>query len=145
MPAQKGPNPFEELKRALEEIDAQGVVDDDETEEDRRWMTALRNAVAADPTSFGSLTDEEIDAIADSTSIVSLNPARLARLKDRGKREQARAQALTAHWSKASPGKLATAAIFRQDGEANPEEQRVARDALDEVRRQLDEEDGPKS
>lgn len=144
MPAAKSPNPFEELKRALEEIDAQGVVDNDETEEDRRWMEALRNAVASDPT-FGSLTDEEIDAIADSTSIVSLDPARLARLKERVKRGQGRAQAVTAHWSKASAGKLATAALFRQDGEANPEEQKAAREALDEVRRQLDEEDGPQS
>jgi hypothetical protein len=126
--------PFEDLKRALGEIEAEGIVEE-ETEEDRQWTEALRAATVGEA-GFGSLMMEEMEAIADSTPGYSLDTDRLKRT-----REFLRQQKVGGGGKAGVAEPAVPAAIFRREGPSNSMDQQKAQETLERLRRKLDEEE----
>ena len=130
--------PFEELKRALAEIEAEGVTEL-ETEDDRRWTEALRAATAGEA-GFGTLTVEEMEAIADSTPGFSLDTDRQKRTREYLRKQKALGGVSGGVFGGAG---YAPAALFRREGSSSSKDQKEAQETLERLRRQLDDEDEP--
>lgn len=131
---------FRELKQALQEIEEYGDFEE-ETEEIRQWTEALQTAVAGD-LDFETLSDEEMHAIASTAQEVSLDNDRIRRMREQLQQIRKTATGLQRN---VSLTRAVPAAIFRREGKANPDEQKVAQEALESVRRMLDEDDDPQS
>lgn len=122
-------NPFEELRKALLRIEAEGVKEE-ETEEDRLLMEVLRASEALEG-GFGSLTDDEIDAIGRALGEETLD---VRRLRAAISRRLGAAQRLHT----AASGKMIAAAIYRREGEGDSHERARVQAELDRIRRELD-------
>lgn len=127
--------PFEELRRALAQIDLTGDYDE-ETDRDRSVTRALRLLNEGEPESV-DLRDEAIDIIADSAKSVSLSSTRVDRLLGNFRER-------TSLDKSAAAIRLIPAVMFRQEGPSNPEEHEQAIKELERIRSLLDGKEGNK-
>lgn len=126
-------DPFEELRRALDDIEKRGIVEP-ETKEVKDWTEALRSLTAGD-TTFDVLSHEEMDAIAASTCGVALDVDRQKRTREFLRNRNIH-QTVPQRSTNVTP-----AVIFRRDGPTNSGDRKTAMDTLERLRRQLDGED----
>ena len=127
--------PFEELKRALAQVEAEDVVEN-ETEEDRQWTDVLRAATAGE-TGLGVLTNEAMEEIAATAIGLSFDLDRQKRTREFIRRE------MRAGRTRTTQGVPAPAAIYRREGPSDSADRAKAQETIERLRRRLDEEDGP--
>ncbi len=131
---------FAELRRALQVID-KGGPDEEIFPEDEQWFARVREVVTRNG-GINEITDAEIDSIAElMMAVMPLDDTeRLRRLQQGVMKALSPHRSVLGHWQQAH-NRLRPAAVFRREGPPNPKEQSHVEEALDRIRKSLDEEE----